>query len=123
MASRGWSRSRCRLRPDTWSTGMPYSALWEGVVLPARSLTTRAATKWLLRPYRPGMLPGHDVVRILEEAAAAIYALRRRAGAAPPPRDGEPRRLRAGCGGLWGKVLLARPLLLAAVMGECSYRP
>ena len=28
---------------------MPYSALWEGVVLPARSLTTLAATKWLLQ--------------------------------------------------------------------------
>ena len=28
---------------------MPYSALWEGVVLPASSLTTWAGAKWLLR--------------------------------------------------------------------------
>ena len=38
----------------------------------------RCIVAFLLRLYRPGMLPGHDVGRISEEVAAAIYALRRR---------------------------------------------
>ena len=51
-------------------------------------------------------------------SAAAVYAMRRRADAAPPPRNGEARRLRAGCGELCLSALLARPLLSAAAGGS-----
>ena len=95
------------------ASGICPGGLWKADC-PGRKITKCGAG-----PYRPetptdcrGGRATKGTRRRSMRDAAASYAR------APPPRDTEARRLRAGCGGLWGKVLLARPLQSAAVQDQ-----
>ena len=102
----GWPQ---RLSKPVAASGICPVGHWEADC-PGRKITKCGAGPY--RPETPTDCRGGRATtvprrRSIRDAAASFAR-------APPPRNGQPRRLRAGCGELCLSALLARPLLVPA---------